>query len=128
MGVAEGFKPVRVLIIEDSDDILVLLKTELELLGYTVEAARDGIQGLAAAQRFRPDVVVSDIGLPGIDGFEFVQRARHTPGLTKVPVVALTGYDLQNDRALARQFDACVIKPVDCGTLSRLIQDLLARS
>ena len=121
-------RPVRILIIEDSDDILFILKTELESLGYSVEVAREGVKGLETARAFRPDVIFSDIGMPGIDGFELLDRVRQTAELAAIPVVALTGFGPQHDAMLTRMhgFNAHVTKPVDGILLSSLIQTLIA--
>src|SRR5207249_257655 len=104
---------------------LFILKTELKFLGYSVEVAKDGPQGLDLAQAFRPDVIVSDIGLPGMDGYELLLRIRQCPELAAVPVIALTGFG-GRDEKLARslEFNARVTKPVDGASLSQVIERL----
>src|SRR4029079_13474885 len=89
-------KLVRVLIIEDSADVQFILKTELEMMGYAVEVAQDGESGLKVVVETNPDVIISDIGMPGMDGFEFVQRLKAT-AMSAVPVVAVTGYTRDED-------------------------------
>jgi len=122
-------RQIRILLVEDSDDIRFILKSELEHLGYSVEAARDGMTGLEAARLFRPDVIVSDIGMPGIDGFEFVKRIRQTEEFAAVPVVALTGFGMDREMksALNADFSAHLTKPIEPQSLSMLIQRLVAR-
>jgi two-component system CheB/CheR fusion protein len=119
----------RVLLVEDSADVLYLLQIELEHLGYEVDAATDAKTALAAAQRARPDVIVSDLGLPGIDGFEFIRRIREIPGLASVPAIALTGASLDKDvqQALAFGFTAHLTKPVEGQELGKRIELLTAR-
>jgi CheY-like chemotaxis protein len=119
---------LRVLIIEDSADILFILKTELDFLGYTVEVARDAMRGLNIAQTFRPDVIVSDIGLPGIDGYELLMRIRQSEEFAAVPVIALTGFGSERDERQTRflGFNAHVTKPVDGAFLSKVIDSVTA--
>src|SRR4026208_2299553 len=69
-------RTVQLLLVEDSDDILYIMKTELEWMGYVVDAATDGNAALDLAKAHRPDVIISDIQMPGIDGFEFLRRVR----------------------------------------------------
>jgi CheY-like chemotaxis protein len=119
----------RVLLLEDSPDVLYLLQLELEYLGYEVDAAADAHEALRAAQQTRPDVIVSDLGMPGMDGFEFIKRVRKTPALCSVPAVALSGASRNDDiqRALASGFTCCLTKPVESGELSHRIEQLTAR-
>jgi CheY-like chemotaxis protein len=120
-------QPLRVLIIDDSDDILFILKTELKFLGYSVEVAKDAPQGFDAAQAYRPDVIVSDIGLPGMDGYELLQRIRQSQDLAAVPVIALTGFGLRDEKpARSLEFNARVTKPVDGASLAKVIERLTA--
>ena len=121
--------PVRVLIIEDSEDILFILKTELGFLGYTVEVAGDAKEGLRLAERFHPDVIISDIGLPECDGFELLRRIRKKPALAACPVIALTGLGSESDAPEMQKhgFSAYVVKPVDGASIAKLIQTVIAR-
>jgi two-component system CheB/CheR fusion protein len=120
-----SFKCLRILLVEDSNDILTILKTELEFMGYVVEAAADGSIGLEAAERFHPDVIVSDIAMPGLDGFEFLDRIRQTPVLKGIPVIALSGLDESASfRGGSSRFDAHIAKPVEPRSLSALIQTM----
>src|SRR5262245_46184044 len=96
----------RILIVEDSDDVLYILQMELECAGYSVEPAHDAMTALELARRMRPDVIVSDLRMPAIDGFEFIRRIRQIPGLAATPAVALTGFSSQKEikHALAAGF------------------------
>jgi CheY-like chemotaxis protein len=119
----------RVLLVEDAADVLYVIQLELEWMGYEVHTAVDAFAGLEVALRTHPDIIVSDLGLPGIDGFEFVRRIRQTPILASVPAIALTGAAMDEDiqRALAAGFTAHVIKPVEAADLGKRIEQLTAR-
>ena len=119
----------RILLVEDSTDILFLLQTELEWLGYTVDIASDALAGLELAGRNRPNIIVSDLHMPEIDGCEFIRRVRQTRTLTGIPAIALTGYsrDKEVNLALTAGFDAHLTKPVDGKTISEMIERLLAK-
>lgn len=119
----------RVLLVEDSADVLGVLQIELEWMGYKVDAATDPMVALACAQSHPPDVIVSDLGMPGIDGFEFIRRIREIPGLASVPAIALTGASLERDieQALAFGFTMHLIKPVEADELCKRIDLLTAR-
>ena len=118
-----------VLLIDDHKDVADLTKMELEALGYTVLTAMDGHQGLETAIRQVPDVIISDIKMPRMDGYELIQSLRRIPSLAAVPVVALTGFGMKRDveTAIAAGFDGHLNKPVDVNELSELIQKLAAR-
>jgi CheY-like chemotaxis protein len=119
----------RVLLVEDSADVLNVLQIELEWMGYAVDAATDAGAALALAERQRPDVIVSDLGMPVIDGFEFIRRVREIPGLASVPAIALTGAGLDRDiqQALAFGFTAHLMKPVEAKELVNRIELLTAK-
>jgi signal transduction histidine kinase len=113
---AAGATPgVRVLIVDDHEDARMTLRMLLELLGYAVIEAPDGVEALRVAAAGRPDVAVVDIGLPGIDGYEVARRLRADPATRAIPLIALTGYGQQEDRrrALEAGFDEHLVKPVD---------------
>ena len=118
----------RVLLVEDSIDVLDLLQIELELMGYAVDAVADAHAALAAAQRNRPDVIVSDLGLPGMDGLDFIKHIRKTTGLASIPAIALTGASMDKDiqQALAFGFTAHLTKPIEVSELGRRIEQLTA--
>jgi CheY-like chemotaxis protein len=117
-----------VLLIDDHKDVADLTKMELEELGYGVLTASDGHQGLEIAIREIPDVIISDIKMPRMDGYELIHSLRRIPGLAAVPVVALTGFGMKKDveAAVAAGYDAHLNKPVDVNVLSELIQRLAA--
>jgi signal transduction histidine kinase len=112
----------RILIIEDNGDSNETLKNFLTLEGYSVQSATNGIDGLAMAQTNRYDVIICDIGLPGMDGYEVVTRLRHW--LKPVPCfIAVTGYNqLENRiRAIEVGFDHYLVKPVALDILLNVI-------
>jgi CheY-like chemotaxis protein len=102
----------------------------LELVGHRVQAFSDGAIALDAARTQPPDMMLVDIGLPGIDGYEVVRRARQEPSLRRVCMIALTGYGRDEDRqsALAAGFDHHLVKPVEAETLHGLVARLAAAS
>src|SRR5262245_37351130 len=66
----------RILLVEDSDDVLFLIQMELEYMGYAVVTSKDGVSGIKAARLNPPDMIISDIQMPGVDGYEFIRRVR----------------------------------------------------
>ncbi len=109
-----------ILVVEDNADGLVSLQLMLECWGYRVEVARDGLQGLEKSITLAPDVVLSDIGLPKLDGYELARRVRLARG-ENVLLIALTGYtDVR--RSLEAGFDIHLIKPVDPEELAGVLR------
>jgi two-component system CheB/CheR fusion protein len=119
----------RVLIVEDSADVLYLLQLQLEWMGYAIDTATDANAGLEVAQRVRPDVIVSDLRMPEIDGLEFIRRVRRIRSLASIPAIALSGASLKADieQAIANGFTAHLTKPVEASDLAKLIDQLTAR-
>jgi PAS domain S-box-containing protein len=105
----------RVLLIEDAPDTLDMLRVVFEARGYAVTPCAEAEEALRVAESARFDIIVSDIGLPRIDGYELLGRLRSVAHMRGVPAVALTGYAAPRDAeaALAAGFDAHVAKPVD---------------
>ncbi|MGV3486666.1 MAG: hybrid sensor histidine kinase/response regulator [Planctomycetaceae bacterium] len=108
-----GNKVLKVLIVEDNHDSAESLRMMLKLYGHTVEVAYSGPEGIAAAMRFAPDVMLCDIGLPGMNGLQVAQAIRSQPQRPG-RMVAVTGYGGAEDRiaAMAAGFDAHLVKPV----------------
>jgi PAS domain S-box-containing protein len=119
----KGIIPRRVLIVEDNDDARQMLRHLLELSGHEVHEADNGTTGLDEALARRPDVVLIDLGLPGLDGYEVARRIR-AAGRKDVVLIAVTGYGQREDRlrASAAGFDAHFTKPVDLAALDALLQ------
>ncbi|ABS25249.1 ATP-binding protein [Anaeromyxobacter sp. Fw109-5] len=121
-----GTPPRSILIIEDNVDGAQSLAEILELHGHRVRIARDGSSGIALARKVQPDVILCDIGLPDVDGYEVARTLRSDGPLRDTRLVALSGYAQQEDRQRARDagFDAHLAKPVDLEALmSTLAKD-----
>jgi CheY-like chemotaxis protein len=116
---------VRVLVVDDNEDAALTVSEVLAELGYDVAVAHDGPQALASAARMHPDVVVLDLGLPVMDGFEVARRLRaaHT-GQSMPRLVALSGYGQDIDKANSRAagFDVHLVKPVDLAALQAALE------
>lgn len=115
----------RVLVIEDNADSAESLREWLSLDGHEVEVAASGPEGLAKAERFRPEIVLCDIGLPGMDGYEVAEHLRSDPHQRSTLLVALTGYALPEDRARASQagFAGVLAKPANPDELSTIVRE-----
>src|SRR5262245_25057631 len=120
---------IRILLVEDSKDILFIIKLELEWNGYLVDAALDGLEGLKFARANRPDIIITDIQMPGLDGFEFIHRSRQIPALVGVPTIALTGFEADDvlKHTMQRSFSAHFVKPVEPAELLESIRRLTLR-
>ncbi len=119
---------IRVLYVEDNDDNVYMLKMRLELAeGFEVLVAGDGEKGCAAALAERPDIVLMDLELPGMDGWEAARRLKGDPQTRDIPIVALSAHVLAGarERALAAGCDEFDTKPVDFDRLLATIRRLL---
>jgi two-component system CheB/CheR fusion protein len=128
---AKGDNPTarRVLVVDDSGDAAQSLAMLLRIQGHDVTVALDGPGALEAARQHRPEVVLLDIGLPGVDGYEVAARLRREPGTQGAFLVAMTGYGQEEDRRRSREagFDCHLVKPVDPEDLRRLLDRREAR-
>jgi CheY-like chemotaxis protein len=113
----------NILVVDDNADAAETLALLLRLRGHDVRVAPDGAAALALVIDYAPDVVLLDLGLPGMDGHEVGRRLRRQPGLDKALVVALTGSGAEEDRRRSRDagFDHHMVKPVDLEDLERLL-------
>ena len=116
----------RILIVDDNRDGAESLALLLQLGGHETHTAHDGPEAVAAAERLRPDAVLLDIGLPGLNGYEVCRRIRGTPWGRDLMVVAVTGWGQEVDRQRSREagFDTHIVKPVDADALMRLLTSL----
>lgn len=116
----------RILVVDDNIDAADTLAMLLRLLGAEVEIARDGPGALAMHAAFRPEVVLLDIGLPGMDGLEVARRIRAEHGRDQVVLIALTGWGQEEDLRRSREagMDHHLVKPVSFDTLERLLAGL----
>jgi CheY-like chemotaxis protein len=125
--VPPGLQPIeeqlRVVIIEDNRDAADTLRILLELMGHEVAVAFSGPEGVKAARAWRPDVVLCDIGLPGLDGYGVARALRHDPTVATALLIAVTAYGQEEDRRRSQQagFDYHLVKPVDPEVLQALL-------
>jgi two-component system cell cycle response regulator DivK len=117
----------RILVIEDTEDNRLILGDLLSSVGYELIEAVDGLEGVATAEREQPDLILMDIQLPGIDGYEATRRIRKIPALAKVPIIAVTSYALSGDEAKTRAAgcDGYVAKPYSPRQLLAKIREYL---
>ncbi len=120
---------LRILVVDDNADSAESMAMLLHLQGYETRSALDGPAALEAAQVFRPELILLDIGLPGMDGYEVTRRLRTQPHMDKTVLVAMTGYGHQRDylQAKAAGFDHHLVKPVDPEALQRVLASLGGR-
>jgi len=120
---AESPVPVRVLVVEDNTDSAEALVLLLRMLGNEVEVATDGVSGLQAAETHRPEVVLLDIGLPEMNGYEVARRLRSDPRCRQLLIIGLSGYaaDADRKRSFSAGFDEHCAKPIDFQELDRLL-------
>ncbi len=120
---------LAILVIEDNDDAREMLQAWLRDLGHRVMTAADGVEGLDTARATSPDVILIDIGLPGLDGYQVAENLRAAAGDHRPLLIAVTGYGRPEDTARAREagFDAHLVKPIEPEQLARLIHSRTAR-
>ncbi len=116
----------RVLVVEDNEDAAETLRMILALHGYEVEVAYDGPSAIEAAPRFQPQVMVCDIGLPNMNGYEVARQVRALPNVERPTLIALSGYGQEEDRRRGREagFDYHLVKPVEPHALFALLDSL----
>src|SRR5262249_49279973 len=115
----------RILVVDDHVDSAVTLARLLRRIGHEVETAHDGPGALQAAAASRPDIMLVDLGMPGMSGFEVARHIRERPELAETRLVALTGWGQPEDRIRTRQagFDRHLVKPVDFAVLGSLLAE-----
>jgi len=118
---------MKILYVEDNDDNIYMLEKRLKRAGFTVLIARDGAQGVAMAAAELPDLILMDLGLPVLDGWEATRRIKAAPQTKHIPVIALTANAMTGDRekAIAAGCDDSDTKPVDLPRLLGKIQALV---
>jgi CheY-like chemotaxis protein len=115
-----------VLVVDDNRDAATSLGMLLDVLGADVQVAHDGPAALKAFDAYRPAIVLLDIGMPGMDGYQVAREIRNRRTGTRVPLVALTGWGQEEDRrrAKAAGFDHHLVKPADIESLQALLAAL----
>jgi CheY-like chemotaxis protein/two-component sensor histidine kinase len=116
----------RVLVVDDNRDSTESMQMLLKAWGHDARSARDGVEALDMAADFQPEVVLLDIGLPGMDGYEVARRMHALPGLRNTVLIAMTGYGQEEDRMRSREagFARHLVKPADPGSLRTLLEAL----
>ena len=119
--------PLRVLVVDDNVDTVLSFSMLLEAYGHDVRTAHDGLAAVQAALEYRPDIMLLDIGLPGLNGYQVAKRIRQEPALKNIVLVALTGYGQDSDRrtSLEAGFNHHLVKPA---ILEQLLQILATTS
>ena len=117
---------LRVLLVDDQPDLLSMLDLMMQRRQYEVRTCQSASEALKAASEFAPHVVVSDIGMPEMDGYEMMEAMREQPQFGPFRAIALTGYDLKldGDRAKRAGYDAHLAKPIEFDQLFEMIENL----
>jgi CheY-like chemotaxis protein/two-component sensor histidine kinase len=120
----------RILVIEDNLVAARTMRMYLTMAGHVVEEAHSGTEGIEAARRFRPDVVLCDIGLPGLDGYAVARALRQVPGVAEGYIIAISGYGQEEDkrRSVEAGFDMHLTKPADLKMLRQLLSRPINRA
>jgi two-component system, cell cycle response regulator DivK len=118
----------RILYIEDTENNRILVKRRLEKSGYQVLTAENACEGISRARTAMPDLILMDMGMPGVDGWSATRQLKTDPELKRIPVIAVTAHAMQGDRqnALEAGCDDYETKPFDFPRLMEKIQTLLA--
>ena len=121
--------PEKILVGDDSADTREMMTTLLELESFTVVTAEDGRVGITVAEAERPDIIITDINMPNLNGIEMIKLLRKQPEFSKVPIMAITAYgNSVAAEALAAGADQAESKPIEYETLINGINVLLAKS
>jgi len=115
----------RILLVDDDSDVVRSTALVLESYGHEVRTAANGASAIEAALEQRPEIVILDIGLPDMDGYEVARRLRAQPALRDTRLIALTGWGQEKDRKRSRDagFADHLVKPVDPATLDRIVRE-----
>ncbi len=118
-----GIKPQRILVVDDNRDAANSLAMLLRMSGHEVETVNDGPEAIERAESLQPDLILLDLGLPGMSGYEVCHLLRQTPRGKNIRIVALTGWGQEQDRRDTREagFDDHLVKPVDLTALTRVL-------
>ena len=119
----------RILCVEDNDDNLFMLHRRLSRAGFEVKVTTNGTEAVEWAKTLLPDLIVMDLNLSGLDGWEATRRLKNQPETKHIPIIVLTAHTDENSRekAFAAGCDDYDTKPIDFGGLVRKIQSLLSR-
>ncbi|HET7439587.1 MAG TPA: response regulator, partial [Nitrospira sp.] len=117
----------KILVVEDMDSVVDLLRTLLEREGFEVAVAQDGLEALEAVRREKPDLMLLDLILPGLDGLEVLRRVRQDPITAHLPVIVLSGKDEERDKVIGLEIgaDDYVTKPFQANELIARVKNRL---
>jgi CheY-like chemotaxis protein len=123
-GIAAG-PARRILVVDDNQDSAMSLSMMLKLMGNETRTGHDGLAAVVAAEEFRPDLILLDIGLPKLNGYDACRRIREQPWSKGMVIVALTGWGQEEDRRRSKEarFDHHLVKPVEAAELNRLLDE-----
>jgi CheY-like chemotaxis protein len=113
----------RVVVVDDNVDLAIGLAKLLQIHGHHVEIAHDGPSGLEKVRASKPDFVLLDIGLPGMDGYELAAHIRQDEGIKDTVVIAISGYGIEETDSRRRDFDHQLTKPISPQALIRILSD-----
>ncbi|HEX9995590.1 MAG TPA: response regulator [Abditibacterium sp.] len=118
---------VRVLVVDDHPDLLSMLDLVMQRRKYAVKTAQSADEAIKMATDFAPHIVVSDIGMPGMDGYQLMAHLRAAPDMAPFKSIALTGYDIstEDNRAMTSGYDAHMTKPIEFEQLFEMIENLV---
>ena len=127
-GQDNGIRPCRMLVVDDNRDGADLMAVLLRLQGHEVEVAHDGYCALEIAARFEPEVVLLDIGLPGLNGYDVAKQLRQMKLPRQQCLIAMTGYGSDEDRQRTEEagFDHHIVKPIEPAELNKLLARSIA--
>ena len=125
VGPSESVRPRRVLVVDDNRDAADSLATLLKMSGHDVHTANDGLEAVEGAAVRQPDLILLDIGMPRLNGYDAARRIREQPRHKRLTLVALTGWGQAEDRSRSKEagFDAHLVKPVDLTALTKLLAE-----
>ncbi len=116
----------QILVVDDIDDNVFFLQTVLETEGYQVETATDGDTALTKVENFQPDLILMDVMMPDMNGYEVTRKIRQNPDLRFIPILMVTAHDyIYTDQQLALDPDNFIRKPVECDQLLSKVATLL---
>ena len=119
----------KILVVEDNPQNMMVILMTLRQYGYNLLEAVDGEEALQVAERERPDLILIDIQLPKVDGFEVTRRLRQMPAFSSIPIVALTAHAMKGDeeRIIGAGCDDYLAKPFSIYELRRVVAEMLSR-
>ena len=117
----------KILVVEDTEDNRQILRDLLGMAGYDMIEAHDGLQGVAMATEHKPDLILMDIQMPVLDGYEATRRIKANPDLAAIPIVAVTSYALSGDEAKTRAAgcDSYIAKPYSPRQMLAKVREIL---